>query len=564
MLNRLRRRARPWPDDSRWNTRPVNARVLAVTRTLTSATRVLDVLTLLRGRDGISFYVTVNPGSAFTAGLDAYLHAIPGNVTVMPWDEAVRHEFDLAVACAVHASMHQLHAPLVVLPHGAGYNRLVTESTGDTVSAAGLSRKELTHKGRVFPAVIGVTHPEQRRRLGSDCPEALPRAREVGDLCFDRMHGSTGSRDRYRERLGAVDGRRLVVVNSTWSEHSLLAQAFDLPIRLVRQLPADEYTVAVILHPNVWAFHDPESVLARATRAGLRLIPPHRGWQATVVAADCMIGDHGSVSFYGAALEHPTVLVATGAAELDPRSPTYAFGQAAPTLDPDGDLLSQLGEVLAAYDPADLRPITDLSLGSRDRAAQILTDVLYDFLTGVDQPAQAPTLPPYPDPVPLPFESPTGYDVEGECDGTEVSVRRYPIVDPEQHQPRGLHVVSAEEPVRDLKFTAEALARTTIHAERSAEAWLADASVNWPGATVLVAALGKARHLLRLPTGLLLEAHTDRSWGVVKPRLDPLLLGAALALWLADSGEPTGLPHHGLTIRTGRHRVKVTFTPRPD
>ncbi|MFI2609004.1 hypothetical protein [Kitasatospora sp. NPDC018619] len=563
MLNRLRRRPRPWPDDSRWDTRPVRARVLAVTRTLTSATRVLDVLALLRGQDGIRFYVTVNPGSAFASGLDDHLHAIPGNVTVMPWDEAVQHEFDLAVACSVHASMHRLRAPLVVLPHGAGYNRLVAESTGDAVSAAGLSRKELTHRGRVFPAVIGVTHPEQCDRLAGVLPEALPRTREVGDLCFDRMLDSADARDRYRRRLGAVDKRRLVVVNSTWSKHSLLARALDLPIRLVGQLPCDEYTVAVILHPNIWEKHDPQALLAEATRSGLRLIPPHRGWQATVVAADYMIGDHGSVSFYGAALERPTVLVATGAGELDPRSPTYAFGQAAPVLDPDGDLLAQLDKVLASHDPDALRPITDLSLGMRGRAAQVLTDILYDFLTGVDRPVRAPVLPPFPDPVPLPFGAPTSYDVEGECDGTEVSVRRYPIVDPQRHRPRGLYAVSAEEPVWDLKSAAEALARTTVDAERPAEDWLADTAADRPGATVLVAALGDSRHLVRLPAGLLLEAHAVRPWGGVKPPLDPLLLGAALALWLAEGGAPTGLPDHGLTIRTGGHRVAVAFTARP-
>lgn len=112
--------------------------MLAVVRTLTSATRVMDVLPLLRARDGIELYVTVNPGSAFTAGLDAYLESLDG-ITALGWAEAVRREFDLAVACTVHSSMRRLRAPLVVLPHGAGYNRLVRPTTGDDVSPAGLS-----------------------------------------------------------------------------------------------------------------------------------------------------------------------------------------------------------------------------------------------------------------------------------------------------------------------------------------------------------------------------------------------------------------------------------------
>ncbi|MBV6698261.1 hypothetical protein [Kitasatospora aureofaciens] len=563
MLNRLRRRPRSWPDEERWETWPVKARVLAVTRTLTSATRVLDVLTLLvRPQAGIKCYITVNPGSEFTAGLDTYLDDQQPGITVLPWEEAVRYEFDLAVACAVHASMHRLHAPLVVLPHGAGYNRLVTESTGDEVSAAGLSRNELTHRGRVFPAVIGLSHEEQFGRLRAWCPEALPRARDVGDLGFTRMLASLGRRDDYRAALGAIDGRRLVVVNSTWSKHSLAARSLDLPHRLIEQLPADEYTVAVILHPNIWAKHDPETLLATARRSGLRLIPPHQGWQAALVAADVLIGDHGSVSFYGSALDHPTLLVATGAAELDPHSPTYAFGQAAPALDPDGDLLAQLETAIAKYDPELLRPITDRSLGQRHRAVPELAPVLFDFLSKKIENLVAPEpLPPYPAPVPLAVEPPAAYDVEGESDGAEVSVRRFPI-DPDGHA-RGVFVLSATVPTVELRSVAEVLARTEIHAERPAEHWLAEAAAELPGLLVAVAALGHDRGLLRLRTGELLEAHAERPYGGVQPGLDPLLLGGAVALWLAEGGDPGNLPEHGLTIRTGEHRTRVAFTPPP-
>ncbi|MDH6708642.1 hypothetical protein P3T27_005382 [Kitasatospora sp. MAA19] len=549
-----------WPAD-RWNTRPVAAHVLAVARTLTSATRVLDVLTLLR-RDGIERYFTINPGSAFADGLDDYLRDLPG-ITVLDWEDAVRRRFDLAVACAVHASMHRLDARLVVLPHGAGYNRLVTESTGDTVSSAGLSRNELTYHGRVFVDVLGLSHPEQLDRLRISCPEALDVAQVVGDPCFDRMLRSRRSRDGYRAALGAVDGRRLVVVNSTWSGHSLFGRHPDLPQRLVRQLPADEYTVAVVLHPNIWNRHDPEALLDDARRMGLRLIPPHQGWQAALVAADCLIGDHGSVSVYGAALERPTLLVATGAAELDPHSPSYAFGQTAPALDPDGDLLAQLEQALH-QDPAGLRPITDRSLAHRGESAQVLRPLLYSFLDGLDEPRDEPVLPPYPKPVPRPgaTDRPTAYDVEGKSEGTEVSLRRYPF-DPDDHTPRGFHALTDEHPDDALRYTAEVLARTETHAERPATRWLADTAAELPGLAVAVAALGPARHLLRLHTGLLLEARAEPDWDRPDPTLDPLLLGSAVASWLADGGDPTCLPGHGLTIRTGDHHTRVSFSTGP-
>ncbi|MFD8783357.1 hypothetical protein [Kitasatospora sp. NPDC059599] len=551
-----------WPAD-RWNTRPVRARVLAVARTLTSATRVLDVLTLLNP-DGIDRYFTVNPGSAFAdRALDDYLHGLPG-FTVLDWQDALRHHFDLAVACAVHSSMHHLDARLVVLPHGAGYNRLVTESTGDTTSSAGLSRNELTHGGEVFVDVLGLSHPEQLDRLRTSCPEALDVARVVGDPCLDRMLRSLRSRDAYRAALGAVDGRRLVVVNSTWSEHSLFGRRPDLPQRLVRRLPADEYTVAVVLHPNIWSRHDPEALLDTARRMGLRLIPPHQGWQAALVAADCLIGDHGSVSVYGAALERPTVLVATGAAELDPRSPGYAFGQTAPVLDPDGDLAAQLARALREQDPDTLRPLTDRSLSRRGRSAALLRPLLYSFLEHLDEPGDEPLLPPYPKPVPHPgtTDGPTAYDVEGGSEGTEVSLRRYPV-DPADHTPRGFHALTDEHPGDALRYTAEVLARTEVHAELPAPRWLADSAAELPGLAVAVAALGPARHLLRLRSGLLLEARAEPDWGGPDPGIDPLLLGSAVACWLADGGDPAELPRQGLTVRTGEHRTRLSFSTAP-
>ncbi|MBD0695913.1 hypothetical protein BG452_22065 [Streptomyces sp. CBMA123] len=536
--------------------------MLAVARTLTSATRVLDVLALLNP-DGIERYFTVNPGSVFAdRALDEYLHGLPG-YTVLDWEDAVRRRFDLAVACAVHSSMHRLDARLVVLPHGAGYNRLVTESTGDQVSAAGLSRNELTHHGRVFVDVLGLSHPEQLDRLRTSCPEALDVARVVGDPCFDRILRSERSRDGYRAALGAVRGRRLVVVDSTWSEHSLFGRHPDLPQRLVRQLPADEYTVAVVLHPNIWSRHDPEALLDDACRMGLRLIPPHQGWQAALVAADFMIGDHGSVSVYGAALERRTMIVATGAAELDPHSPGYAFGQSAPVLDPDGDLAAQLERALAR-DPADLSDLTDRSLAHRGESARVLRPLLYSFLDGVDEPAAAPVLRPYPHPVPRPgsTQGPTAYDVEGKSEGTEVSLRRYPI-DPVDHTPRGFHAFTDDHPGDALRHTAEVLARTEPYAERPAAHWLADTFAELPGLAVAVAALGPARHVLRLRTGLLLEARAEPAFADPDPVLDPLLLGSAVACWLADGGDPAGLPEHGLTVHTGEHRTRVAFTTGP-
>lgn len=178
--------------------------------------------------------------------------------------------------------------------------------------------------------MIGLSHEEQLERLRRSCPQALPLARVVGDPCFDRLQASLTERDRYRRLLGATGGRRLVVVSSTWSEHSLLGRCPDLPLRLVRELPVDEYAVAVVLHPNIWSRHNPQDLLREAVAAGLLVVPPQNGWQAALVAADWVVGDHGSVSLYGAALDRVTLLAATGEAELAPDSPATPSGAAPP------------------------------------------------------------------------------------------------------------------------------------------------------------------------------------------------------------------------------------------
>lgn len=552
----FRRRA----DEERWNTVPVDGHVLAVARTLTSATRVMDALLALPPQVKVSF--TVNPGSAFVTGLKAYTHALElDGVAVLPWQEAVSRRFDVAVACAVHRSMHQLRTPLVVMPHGAGYNRLVRQSTGDDSSAAGLSRRELTYRGRVFPAVVVLSHQRQFEQLRRSCPQAVDRARVVGDPCFDRMSDSLQQRDRYRAALGVLQGRRLVVVNSTWSEHSLLGRHPDLPLRLVHELPADEFAVALVLHPNIWARHDPHRLMRGAEAAGLMVVPPQRGWQAALVAADWVVGDHGSVGFYGAALDRVTLLAATGEAELDPHSPTYAFGRTAPLLDPERDLHAQLLQAAEDYDGLALRQVTDLSLGERGQSTRNLLGVLGPFMKTAQAPKDDPGPIPYPDPQPV-TGRPTAYDVTGERTGDGVRIRRYPLgVEPSAA--RGFYAVTAQERRLGLRAVAEVVVREHPHGELPPAQWLAATAGQLPGLNVAVTALDHDCHLVRLRSGLLLEATAVRPWGEAPPPLDPVLLGAALALWLARGGAEASLSRHGLVVHTGERAVRVRFSVRP-
>lgn len=545
--------------------------MLGVARTLTSATRLLDVLPLLRPEDGVEVYCTVNPGSAFEDGLADYLGSLLDG-RVLPWQEAVRRRFDLVVACAVHASMHELDGPLLVLPHGAGYNRLVRESTGEDLVAAGLSRQELTHRGRVVPALIALSHQDQAARLARSCPEAADRAVVLGDPCADRIAESTRLRDRYRRELEAVDGRRLVVVNSTWGEHSLLGRCPDLPLRLVRGLPVDEFAVALVAHPNVWAWHGRGDVLRRlapAMDAGLQVVPPQRGWQAALIAADWVIGDHGSTTFYGADLGRVALLAAAGLEELDPQSPAAEFARRAPAFDPDADPYPQLLRAAEEFDPEGLRPVLDGQLAARGESPQLVRDAILGHL-GLPAPAEPPSVDPVPAPAPERALERTAFEVDGTADGRTVRVRRYPLVGrragEEDEEARGFFAVTDEEGHDPWRLGAAVLARTVVPAEVPAAAWAERIAGELENVEVVVAALGEGRHLVRVRGGRWWVARAVGPEYEARPRLDPVVLGAAVYLWLESGGPPEGLGE-GLRVRTGERETEVALRavrPEPE
>lgn len=370
-------------DVERWATRQVRKRVLAVAHTVTAGQRLLEAVRLLEGDPRVQVFFTAAP-DVFSHGVTGFLSELKG--LVLPWSQAVRTKFDLALAAA-HGSLHELHAPVIVMPHGAGYNKLVSApKRGRAVAGPnvyGMSRQRLVRDGTLVPEAIVLSHEEDRTRLGQECPEALPVAEVIGDPCFDRITESLSSRALYRAALGVAPGRRLVLCSTTWGPGSLFARDWELLERLVSDLPRHEYRVAMMLHPNVWNGHGEYQVrswFAGLARAGLILLGPGEDWCGALVAADALVGDHGSVSLYGTMTGIPVLLGSCSAesfAGLDPRSPLSELHSLAPQLRPDRPLHRQLGRSVTAHRPDRYQRIAARITSEPGRYARRMRALMY-------------------------------------------------------------------------------------------------------------------------------------------------------------------------------------------
>ncbi|MFD7426123.1 hypothetical protein ACFV6Z_03500 [Streptomyces sp. NPDC059818] len=255
-----------------------------------------------------------------------------------------------------------------------------------------------------------LSHPEQCDRLRAACPEAAPTAVLAGDPCFDRVLAARPYRERFRRALGVRAGQRLIVLNSTWNPESFFGDGGAggddvLPAllpRLAREFPVDEYRFAAVLHPNIWHGHGPGQVRAwldRARRCGLVPIDPLEGWRQALLAADAVVGDHGSVTFYAAALGTPVLLAAAPLHELDPGAPVSDLMREAPRLDPRGPLREQIDRLVEDHRPL---PGPAAYTTSVPGEAAVRLRTLFYSMMGAAEPEWPASL----DPLPLPGHEP--------------------------------------------------------------------------------------------------------------------------------------------------------------
>ncbi|MQA95369.1 MAG: hypothetical protein GEV11_12230 [Streptosporangiales bacterium] len=379
-------------DAGKWVTRSGCRTVLVAVHTLTAGQRLLDVVRLLEDDLRVQVVFTKAP-DVFNDGVDEFLRAVRG--AVIPWRQSVDQAFALALA-ASYGRIHEIHAPLIVLPHGVGYNKLARGGPAGRVAGPGtpygLDAQRLMHNGSVVPASIVLAHDSERVRLARSCPEAMPAASVVGDPTYDRLVVSRPLREVYRRALEVAPGRRLIVVTSTWGPNSLFAVRHDLLERLTAEASAEGHRVVAMFHPNVWFGHGPlqvESWLAQSRRQGLVLIPPDTDWRGAMVAADWVVGDHGSATVYGAVTGAPVLVTGSSPDDVDPVSPASRLAAHAPRLDDGAPLLPQLHRAAAEHTPDRLRPVVEHITSEPGRFNRNMRRVIYRLL-GLSTPASIP------------------------------------------------------------------------------------------------------------------------------------------------------------------------------
>ncbi|WP_329055645.1 hypothetical protein OG738_18960 [Amycolatopsis sp. NBC_01488] len=443
------------------------------------------------GTDTVEIVFVMEPGSQWADGLIEDL--TDRGATVIGWDEALEIEFDVILAAHASARFAELRGPAVVMPHGAGHNRDLHRITGvgDSVPT-GLARSQLLGAdGRPAVARVLLSHPAQLEWLRRTCPEVAHLGVVLGDPVLDRMCGGRRWREKFRRELGLSCGQRLVVVSSTWGPYSLWGRHGGLARRLLGSLPMDEYRVALVLHPNIWRGESPfavEHCLRDELGSGLLLVPHQSSWEAVIMAADVVLGDHGSVSFYGATLDVPFLLAADGRQELIPGSPTAELCAKAVPLDLDAPMEPQVVRAIEHYDPALLRPVVDLMFANRGQARKTLQRVLYEAM-GRRPPDAAPRLRAIDSPRPLPGTPPTAFAVsadlvEAETTCGTVAVRRYPLLPTDRRSTDPLfYVVTDLEVDPDTYSDAEIVIGEEVPEDLGA--WFADVNAYSPGAALV-------------------------------------------------------------------------------
>ncbi|MEU9122913.1 hypothetical protein AB0C96_24135 [Streptomyces sp. NPDC048506] len=125
---------------ARWRTVGYRRTVLGVIHNVTSATRLLDLLSVFDGDPRVQVFFTSTGSSPFAEGIEEF--AAARGFRLMPWHEARGTTFDLAISTSRGGDLQELSAPLIGAPHGAGYNKKLSREPGAGSREPGAGSRE--------------------------------------------------------------------------------------------------------------------------------------------------------------------------------------------------------------------------------------------------------------------------------------------------------------------------------------------------------------------------------------------------------------------------------------
>lgn len=406
-----------WRRDNHGPVAPVTLRtdktVAVVVENHQAGDRLGDVVSLFEHDPRIQVVYVLAQNSRFSPSAASYLERFDG--LLLTWEQALRYDFDLALAGnnGHNSHLEQLRAPVLVTPHGMGFSSVVPPGAGfgpplrkppivDAIYST------LVRYGRVSAAAITVPHVNHRHTIGRVVAEALEVTHVVGDPAYDRATSSAPERDRFRRAAGVDADERLVVLSTTWGAESLIGMETGLVDRVITELP-DDHVVALLVHPGVWSAHSPRQLLAwlaDARRRGLRVLEPNSSWLGLLMAADVVIGDHGSTTYMAAALGNPVLLTGGGLGEVAPGSQSEVLLRMERRHDPERSLPAQLETVIGRHDPGVTDLHRSLLTSEPGRSAALVRELIYRLL---DLPEPGDTA------VPAPLRPPTFFHYGTEC-----------------------------------------------------------------------------------------------------------------------------------------------------
>lgn len=521
-------------------TRQGRKHLLVVVRNETSLDRVLEVLHAIGEDIVLAVKFVIDVGSKFAGEIAAQLRRL--GCDVISWEEAKRQRWDAIYAAHVNNHLAELNGPLMVMAHGVSYNRILPETTGGDIShPVGLSRHELTSDGKVFPTFVGLGAPEQLSRMFQG---ARDRAVLVGDPVYDKLMAGRRLRRKSRTALG-VGSRQFVLVSSTWGDFSTFRARRAMIKALLAVLPSDEYVVGLVAHPNIWAeesLFELRNGLVNELDSGLLLIDSTT-WQAALIAADLVIGDHGSVTNYAVGLDLPVLVASNGEKELHPDSPVTWLHTKLPRLGHSECLRTAVERALAKHDPTRWQDLVREIFGLPGKGLEATVNALRALL---NEPPLA-TLPRTRQ-MRMPRvhrgQPVTAYRVNVRPDG---HLERHPaIVTEPADTGQSVLVVLDEEVCPIMRDNAEIIVQIGQLTEREAEEWIQETLAKHPGVGLVAAAIEGGGCVL---------VFGDRS-RVTTARGDPFVAAVTLYQWYVD-GNPFTAREFVMTMGRATHTIVV-------